>query len=128
MSNSQPSIASLQPNVLADKRRVTLEMVVKGLPPMINAFFTMPDMEDAPAPPDPDQPSPYPNIELSILNSRRQPVAALYIVEHKEEESALTLHLRAPDLEEQYIARAEMIYQDQTIDVVEIPFTLQAGR
>ena len=130
MTDSKPQITSLQPTVLPDNRRVTFNMVVNNLPPMINTFFTMPDTDDAVPPSagqNPDEPSPYPNIELSVLNSRRQQIASLLIIEHKEEHTALTLHIPASDTQAQYFARAEMTYQDEIIDVVEIPFTLNAG-
>ena len=114
--------------VLQDNRRVTLELVVDNLPTIVpNVMFTMPDLADAsptPAKPDPSAPSPDPNIELSILNRQRQPVASLFIVEHKEDRTALTLHIPAPDLQEPYTARAEMTHQDQLLDVIETPFTL----
>jgi hypothetical protein len=129
MTQKKPRIASLKPVVLADHRRVTLEMVVENLPnAFANVAFTMPDVSDNPPtrPPKPaaDVPSPYPNIELSILNSHRQQIASLFIVEHKEKFTALTLHLPAPEPQEQYTARAEMTYQDEIFDVVETPFTL----
>lgn len=129
MSQNKPTIASLQPTVLADNRRVTLEMVVENLPTVFaNVAFSMPDMLDGPPvrppKPDADAPSPYPNMELSILNSRREQVASLFIVEHKERVVSLTLHLREPEVQEPYTARAEMIYQDEIIDVLEIPFAL----
>ena len=37
MTDNKPRIASLQPVVLADKRLVTLEMVVEGLPHLIES-------------------------------------------------------------------------------------------
>jgi hypothetical protein len=128
MTDNKPRIASLQPVVLADKRRVTLEMVVEGLPPSFSNITFMPDPSDPalvrPPQPDPDAPSPYPNIELSILNSRRQKIVDLLVVEHKEQRIALTLHLPSLDPQAQYTARAEMIYNDNTLDVLEVPFTL----
>jgi hypothetical protein len=130
MTNTKPQITLLQPTVLPDNRRVTFNMAVSNLPPMINAFFTMPDSNNAPpASPDPNSitPGPYPNIELSILNSQRQQIASLLIVEHKEERSALTLHLPAVVPRGQYTARAEMTYQDEIIDAVEILFAVPAG-
>jgi len=130
MIQNKPRIVSLQPIVLGDNRRVTMELVVENLPAVFaNVAFTMPDMLDpAPAgPPKPaaDVPSPYPNLELSILNRHRQQVASLFIVEHKEEFTALTMHLRQPDLQEDYTARAEMTYQDEVLDVVETSFRLR---
>ncbi len=125
-----PKIASLNPVVLPDNRRVILEMVVEDLPAAsANIVFMMPDLSDNPSPakppkPDPDAPSPYPDVELSILNSRRRQVATLFIVEHKEQYTSLTLHLRAPDISGQYTARAEITHQGKTLDVVETPFAL----
>ncbi len=129
MIQNKPKIASLQPVVLGDNRRVTMELVVENLPAVLaNVAFMLPDMLDAPPtrPPKPaaDVPSPYPNLELSILNSRRQQIASLFIVEHKEQFTALTMHLREPDSQEDYTARAEMTYRDEILDVVETPFRL----
>ncbi len=128
MTDNKPRIVSLQPVVLADKRRVTLEMVVEGLPQSFSNIMFMPDPSDPatarPPQPDPNTPSPYPNIELSILNSRRQKIVDLLVVEYKEQRTALTLHLPSPDPQAQYTARAEMIYNDNTLDVLEVPFTL----
>lgn len=129
MSTNKPRIASLNPIVLEDNRRVTLELVVEDLPvTFANVNLMMPDLLDVPParPPKPDAntPSPYPNLELSILNSRRQQIASLFIVEHREQFTTLTIHLRVPDPQEQYTARAEMIYQDEMIDELETPFTL----
>ena len=125
MTDTEPKIVLLNPVVLDDNRRVTLELVVEGLPPLVpNVMFA-----DKPDKPDFNTPSPYPNIELSILNSQRQQVASLLIIEHKEKHTALTLHLRNPDPQTQYIARAEMVItapgEDKVLDVVEVPFTLR---
>jgi hypothetical protein len=127
MINKHPKIISLKPIVLADNRRVILEMVVEGLAnPAPNNMLLMPDLPGEPTAtppkPDPDAPSPYPNVELSILNSRRQQVTSLFIVEHKESHTDLTLHLSQPKPQEQYTARAEMSYNEETIDVLEVPF------
>jgi len=106
-------------------------MTVEDLPNTFsNVALMMPDLAgnrppQPPPKPDPDAPSPYPNIQLSVLNSRHQQVATLFIIEHKEAFTSLTLHLRtAPTVDEQYIAKAEMTYQDETIDVVEVSFKL----
>lgn len=128
MSNKLPKITALHPVVLADNRRVTLEMSVDNLPDAGSNIMLMPEIGGArPAGPpqtDPAAASPYPHVELSILNSRRQTVASLYIVEHKESHVALTLHLPQASPNEPYTARAEMTHNNQTIDVVETPFTL----
>lgn len=132
MTAKIPRIASFKPIVLEGQSRVSLEMVVENLPTTAaNVMLMMPDTlnEGPPGPPksDPDAPTPYPNIELSILNSRRRQIASLFIVEYKETHTALTLHIPAPDLTEQYIARAEMSHNGQVLDVVEVPFSLDRG-
>lgn len=129
MTNKQPKIISLKPIVQSDNRRVILEMVVEGLAaPASNNMLLMPDLpgERAAGPPkrEPHGSSPYPNVELSILNSRRQQVTSLFIVEHKESHTDLTLHLPQPEPQEQYTARAEMTYNEEIIDVLETPFKL----
>lgn len=140
MSDKQYKISVLQPKVLPDNRRITLEMTVEGLPNPFDGGFAacginrtsnvsfFPDMsaetDKPPTPPQPDEGSQYPNIELSILNSRRQQVVNLFIIEHKEQNTALTLHLPTPDPQEQYTARAELSFDDETIDILETPFIL----
>ncbi len=93
-----------------------------------NITLSMPDMPETapPKPPKPDldSPSPYPNVELAIMNSQQQIVATLFIVEHREPFTSLTMHLRAPDASEQYTAQAKITHQDKVLDVVEVPFTL----
>jgi hypothetical protein len=128
MNDNQAKITALQPVVLADNRRVTLELEVTGLPAAFSNVMLMPDIftggSTPPPKPDPAAATPYPDIELSILNSRRQQIVSLVVVEHKEPHISLTLHLPAADLDEQYTARAEMTYQDEIIDAVEVPFRL----
>jgi len=116
---------------MADNRRVMMEMVVDNLPNAgtgaINFFDTPPptpaNPEAEPSPPAKSQ-SDYPDVELSILNSVQQEVASLMIIEHKETHTSLTLHLRGVDINQQYTARAEMTLNNQRLDLVEIPFTL----
>ena len=69
-------------------------------------------------------PASYPDVHLSVLDSQRREVASLIIIEHREPRTALTLHLRAPNPQERYIARAAIIFNQATLDVAEIPFTL----
>jgi len=133
MTEKSPKISTFNPIVLSDKRRVTLELAVEDLPTTFsNVMLTMPDMvgtvqSKAPKP-DPNAVRAYPNIELSILNSQRQQISSLLIVEHMEPYTALTLHIPAPNLQEQYTARAEMIYDNKVLDVVEVPFILNQGK
>jgi hypothetical protein len=127
MANN-PKISSLKPVVLGDNRRVTLKLIVEGLPVTSSNVLLMPDLPGetptGPPKPAPAGASPYPNVELSLLNSRRQQVASLFIVEHKERETALTLHLPATEIDGQYTARAEMTRDDEILDVVERAFSL----
>lgn len=135
MTTNYPSIASLNPVVLSDQRRVMMELVVENLPTQLaNVTLAIPtettdsSTDDSASGPtaieQPASPSPYPNVELTIINSQGKTVAATFIVEHQEEFTNLTLHLREPNLQEQYIAKAEMTYQKDVLDVVEVPFTL----
>ncbi len=141
MSDKKFKISTLQPAVLPDNRRVTLEMTVEGLPNALNGGFAacgvnrsanvsfFPDMSNEvtgpPSPPQPNEASQYPNVELSILNSRRQQVVNMFIIEHKEQNTALTLHLPATATpQERYTARAEISFGDEIVDVTETPFIL----
>jgi hypothetical protein len=134
-TTTPPKISLLNPIVLPDNRRVTMEMVVENLPGlsggasnMVSFFDTPP--ESAAFGPSCGTPSagaaegPYPNVVLSILNGEGREVASLLIVEHKEARTALTLHLRAPNPQENYTARAEMTLDDEVLEVIDVPFTL----
>ncbi len=123
---NRPKISRLQLTVLPDNRRVTFEIEVAGLPTLPTTFSNVMLMPDIlpPQKPGPAAASPYPDIELSILNSRRQQIVSMIVVEHNETRASLTLHLPAADPQEQYTARAEMSYRDEIIDVVETPFNL----
>lgn len=140
MTQNLPKITALNPVVLPDNRRVIMEMVIENLPNSgaggscsVNFFDTPPAPGSTFAlntPPsagnntDP-APSEYPDVELSILNGRRQEVASLLIVEHKEAVTSLTLHFRAtPNPAEIYTARAQMTLNQQSIATVETPFEL----
>ncbi|MCB0074648.1 MAG: hypothetical protein KDE20_24450, partial [Caldilineaceae bacterium] len=127
VSTKQPKIASLNPIVFPDKRRVLMELAVENLP--TRSANVLLDIPGAPKPGSSPSgpvspPSPYPNIELAIIDSRGKTAAATFIVEHQEPLVHLTLHLRQPDMAEQYVARAEMIYREDVLQVVEVPFTL----
>lgn len=119
---NQPTITQLKPIVHSDKRRISMDMHVDNLPSAAGGItLTMPG--DDPKPPASEVP--YPDITLSILDDTGQVVATLFIVEHKEAHTSLTLHLRAePDFNITYTARAEMTYQQDTLQTVEVPFTL----
>ena len=127
MTTQKPKIASLEPVVLPDMRRVTIALAVKNLPTITaNVTLDIPGEVASDGNPTASPPSVpiYPNVDLAIINSQGRTVASTFIVEHREEVVHLTLHLRQPDLNDRYIARAEMTYQDEMLDVVEAPFTL----
>ncbi|MCB0210289.1 MAG: hypothetical protein KDJ52_13210 [Anaerolineae bacterium] len=127
MTTKHPNIALLNPIVFSDKRRVLLELAVENLPTRsANVTLDIPgeSKPDSSASEPTSAPSSYPNIELAIIDSRGKTAATAFIVEHHEPLVHLTLHLRQPDLAEQYVARAEMSYQENVLQVVEVPFTL----
>ncbi|GAB4460890.1 MAG: hypothetical protein Kow0031_40270 [Anaerolineae bacterium] len=135
MPTMKPKISLLNPVVLPDNRRVTMEMIVDNLPGLSGGAANVISFFDTPPPsaafgagasgtaaqePQPD----YPNVVLSILDGGGHEVASLLIVEHREPRTSLTLHLRAPNPAEQYTARAEMSLNDEILEVVDVPFTL----
>jgi hypothetical protein len=70
--------------------------------------------------------SPYPNIEMSILDEGNQEVASVVVVEHRDPNLSLTLHIRHPQPGKRYTARAYLIYQQELIQTLTAPFTLPA--
>lgn len=141
MKDNSPKITSLKPVVLPDNRRVIMELIVDNLPsingePFGIDFYETPPTSKLPlstdkvseaeaSSPSNRHQSKYPDIELSIFDSNQQEVASLLIVEHKEPFTSLTLHLRSPQIDECYTARAEMTYNNETLEIVEVPFTLE---
>jgi len=117
---SQPTITSLQPTVLADRRRITVDLVVANLPTLIpNITLTMPadGASDYFS-------SPYPNLSLVILDNTAHEVAGLFIVEYQEDHVTLTLHLRTEQVVNPLLVRAEMFYGETMIDSLEVFFTI----
>jgi hypothetical protein len=141
MEENTPKIRSLKPVVLPDNRRVIMELVVDNLPSVFGGSFGI-DLYDSPptsnlplsaekdtdvetGSPDVQHQSEFPDIELSIFNSDQQEVATLLIIEHKEPFTALTLHLRSPQVDGRYTARAKMTHDNKILEIVEVPFTLE---
>ena len=125
-----PKFVSLSPTI-THVDRVSLDLVTAGFVSRANVFFDFetdaPNVADTP-PADPEEMirnSPYPNVELSILDPDECEVASLFIVEHKEEHISLTMHLRSPQPGERYIARADMIHNRQVVESLTTPFILQ---
>ena len=119
----RPHLVSLEPVVL-DASRVTLNLKTTGFPSLPNVTFTL--NEPAPAgAPAPSGESPYPNVELSLLDADDRLVAQAIIVEHREEEVSFTLHIRRPQPGAAYTARAEMIHGQTVLQTLRTPFVLQ---
>ena len=132
MSTHIPKITSLRPIVSDDQKRVSLEMHVANLPDLLSNIMLMDESYDpSQGPPpkrDPSAPSPFPNVELALLDADRKVLADLLIVEHKEEYTALTLHIRTPNPTPTCFARAEMSHNNEVFDVVEVAFNLSDGQ
>jgi hypothetical protein len=145
-------IESFTPQPLWDGRRVTLILHVSGLPtygpgshflsltdtsnheadaeepaqtprkPNVNLFHQSPASEES-GPSGQERPSsPYPNVTLSIFDQHGSSMATTYIIEHKEPELDFTLHVPPMEPGIRYLARAEMVINDEIIQVVEVPF------
>ncbi|NIW96953.1 MAG: hypothetical protein GWN13_01660 [Phycisphaerae bacterium] len=134
MTNSVPQFVSLIPMVLSPGR-VSLHLKTTNFPGKSNVSLDFDLGDTAPQQnptnqelEDPEamlRNSPYPNVELSILDDKHNEVAQAIIVEHKEENISLTLHIRRPQPGKTYIARADMIHNQQLIQTLTVPFKLQ---
>ena len=145
MTNPMPQLVSLTPIVLTPDR-VLLNLETTNFVKSSNLFLDFDQMEDTPNPEPEDAPrldpteeqsrlaiedaiqnSPYPNVELLILDPDGHEVAQLFIVEHKEEQISMTMHLRRPRLGETYTARAEMTHARKRLQTLDTPFQLQTN-
>ncbi len=79
--------------------------------------------DDAPAEESPE--SPYPNVELSLLDADNNEVAQAMIIEHQEAEVSFTLHIRQPQVGQPYTARASMFYDQELLQSLSTPFLLE---
>jgi hypothetical protein len=59
-----------------------------------------------------------------ILDATAREIAGLFIVEHQEQQVALTLHLRTEQVVNPCLIRAEMFYGETMIDSLEVAFTI----
>jgi len=118
----RPYLVSLDAVVL-DTSRVTLNLKTTGFPPAPNVAFSL--NTSSPADAAPPAESPYPNVELSLLDADNRTVAHAIIVEHREEEVSFTLHLRRPQPGAAYTARAEMIHGQTVLQTLRTPFVLK---
>ena len=69
--------------------------------------------------------SPYPNIELSLLDKDDRLIAQATIIEHREKAVSLTLHIRRPQPNNTYTAQADMVYNQKIIHSISTPFILK---
>lgn len=135
MTKTVPQFLSLTPTVLSPDR-VLLDLKTTNLPGGSNVFLNFDwEGEKTEAAKQTDHPledpeavirdSPYPNVELSILDDEHHEVAQMIIVEHKEEHISMTMHIRHLHPGKTYIARADMVHNRQLIQTLSTPFKLQ---
>jgi len=91
-------------------------------PPLPKAPQTNGDAGD-----DPFEDTPYPNVELSLLDADDNEIAQAIIIDHQEEEISFTLHIRNPQLGHTYIARADMIHHRELLQTLDAPFVLEVS-
>ena len=142
MARSMPQFVSLTPIVLSTDR-VLLNLETTNFESPSNVFLEFDSGSDASSSElvaglDPTkeqtrldieeaiQNSPYPNVELSILDPDGNQVAQLFIVEHKEAQVSMTMHLRQPRVGEVYTAKADMIHARTLLQTLTTPFELQS--
>ncbi len=123
----KPKFVSLTPTVL-DEQRVTLALETTDFPPQSNIHLALDSAPDGPLEMDTARPAPYespfPHVDLSILNENQQEVAHTFIVEHQEPYVALTLYIRHPQQGKIYTAQASMTFQGECLDTLKTVFTL----
>ena len=68
--------------------------------------------------------SKFPVVELNLVDEHHESVAQVMIIEHQEPELEVTMHLREPMLGHVYTVYAEMIYQTNSVHVMNQPFVL----
>lgn len=147
-----PQFISISPIVM-DERRVSVTLKTENLPDMPRlgacmAKFTDPPTSNVsldlnaplpkPAPietplaesdvaesdENPFATSKYPVVELAMIDENDNSVAQITIIEHQEPELEVTLHLRQPNLGHTYTLRAELIYQMESVQIMNQPFVL----
>ena len=135
MTNTMPQFVSLTPLVLSPER-VSLNLQTTNFPGKSNVLLDFNFRNDGPLPSKPadrdlENPeelirnSPYPNVELSVLDDQHNEVAHMFIVEHKEEHISMTMHIHNPQPGKTYIARADMIHNQRLLQTLTIPFKLE---
>lgn len=116
---------SLKPVVL-DYNRVVLSLQTAGFASAPNVAFDFTPPADEP---DPfgfsRSESPYPNVDLTLLDEHGQQVSQITVIEHRQAELSLTLHLRHPQPGHLYTARAEMKRRQDILHAINVPFILE---
>lgn len=130
MSVIKPRFVSLKPIVL-DYNRVTLNLETTDFPLVSNVTLTL-DLPESPSETETQSRSgkqvpdnPYPNVDLALLDDENNEVAQIAIIEHREKDLSLTLHLRNPQPGSNYVAQATMVYNGAAVDSMRSPFTLE---
>ena len=137
MTNAMPQLVSLTPVVVGHKR-VTLSLETINLPSQANVRLDFDISTDPLSQQSKEQGfaepeeiighTPYPNVELSILDDDHNPVAQLFVVENTEEFISMTMHIRRPKPGKTYIARADMLHNNQLIQTLTTPFQLSSAK
>lgn len=119
--NNLPTITTLTPLLVAGKNQVAMDMRVENLPDITpNVTLTVPNQDTSlEVPPlSSEFLSPYPNIILTIFNHHNEQLTSLFIVEHKEPHTTLTLHLPEKLPPGEYVGQAELLYAEKVIQTV----------
>lgn len=135
MTNAMPQFVSLKP-IIISHNRVTLNLETTNFPSTANVRLDLtldsdplsspPENHAVPGGEETVRHTPYPNVELSILDDEQNSVAQLLVVEHKEEFISMTMHIRRPNPNKTYIARADMIHDNRLIQTLTTPFDLSS--
>jgi len=142
-----PQFETVTPTVL-DARRVSIHIKTANLPAQ-RGIGCMVNFNDAnnlprialnsntPTAPIPAKEAPadmaafeqsqFPVVEVNLMDANRQSVAHAMIIEHRDPEVDITLHIREPQVGSIYTAYAEMIYRQKLVQVVEAPFILETA-
>ncbi len=139
-----PQFEAVTPTVL-DTRRVSIHIKTINLPELTGIGACGVRLDDAervsnvtlnfentpPAPPQDAsefEQSKFPVVEVNLIDENQQSVAHSMIIEHRDPEVDITLHIREPHPGSVYTAYAEMIYQKKLVHVVQAPFKLESHR
>lgn len=87
-----------------------------------------PTKQAAPSNPDLfEDESPYPTMELALLDEDDKLVAQAMVVEHQEADVSFTLHIRRPQPGKTYTVMARMSKKDEDIHTVKTQFLLESA-